>query len=107
MAAEAVTDESFEKSVLASVKPVLVDFWAEWCGPCRALGPIVDELAVERADTLSVVKVDVDENSATAEKYGITSIPVLKLFQNGQVVKTWRGAASKQALETDLAELIG
>jgi len=105
--APAVTDASFATDVLASDKPVLVDFWAEWCGPCRAVGPILDQLLAEHGDKLSIVKLNVDENPQTAMTYGITSIPAMKVFQNGEVVKTVIGAKPKPALEADLAAFIG
>jgi len=105
--APAVTDASFASDVLASDKPVLVDFWAEWCGPCRAVGPILDQLLAEHGDKLSIVKLNVDENPQTAMTYGITSIPAMKVFQNGEVVKTVIGAKPKPALEADLAAFIG
>jgi thioredoxin 1 len=106
-AAPAVTDASFAADVLASDKPVLVDFWAEWCGPCRAVGPILDQILAEHGDKLSIVKLNVDENPQTAMAYQITSIPAMKVFQNGEVVKTVIGAKPKPALEADLAAFIG
>jgi thioredoxin 1 len=105
--APAVTDATFASDVLASGKPVLVDFWAEWCGPCRAVGPILDQILAEHGDKLSIVKLNVDENPQTAMTYGITSIPAMKVFQNGEVVKTVIGAKPKPALEADLAAFIG
>lgn len=105
--APAVTDASFAADVLASDKPVLVDFWAEWCGPCRAVGPILDQILTEHGDKISIVKLNVDENPQTAMTYGITSIPAMKVFQNGEVVKTVIGAKPKPALEADLAAFIG
>jgi thioredoxin 1 len=97
-AAPAVTDASFAADVLASDKPVLVDFWAEWCGPCRAVGPILDQILAEHGDKLSIVKLNVDENPQTAMAYQITSIPAMKVFQNGEVVKTVIGAKPKPCL---------
>jgi thioredoxin 1 len=102
-AARSVTDATFEQDVLSSGKTVLVDFWAEWCGPCRAVGPILDQIAVEHADKIEVVKLNVDENPQTAAKYQITSIPAMKVYQGGEVVKTVIGAKPKPALEADLA----
>lgn len=104
--AKAVTDASFDADVLASNKPILVDFWAEWCGPCRAVAPILDQISEEYGDKLDIVKLNVDENPQTAMKYQITSIPALKVYQNGEVVKTIIGAKPRAALEADLAEFI-
>jgi thioredoxin 1 len=105
--ARAVTEASFENDVLNSEKTVLVDFWAEWCGPCKAVGPILDELAEEHGDKLEIVKLNVDEHSQVAINYGITSIPALKVFQKGQVVQTIIGAKPKADLEADLAAFLG
>ena len=102
-AARSVTDASFEQDVLNSEKTILVDFWAEWCGPCRAVGPILDQIAAEHADKIEIVKLNVDENPQTAAKYQITSIPAMKVYQGGEVVKTVIGAKPKPALEADLA----
>jgi thioredoxin 1 len=104
--ARAVTQDSFQADVLDSEKTVLVDFWAEWCGPCKAVGPILDEIANEYGDKLEIVKLNVDEHSQVAIDYGITSIPALKVFQKGQVVQTIIGAKPKADLEADLAAFI-
>ncbi|QDZ15528.1 thioredoxin [Humibacter ginsenosidimutans] len=104
--AKSVTDASFQQDVLDSEKTVLVDFWAEWCGPCRAVAPILDQIAAEHGDKLEIVKLNVDENPQTAYKYQITSIPALKVYQGGEVVKTVIGAKPKPALEADLAAYI-
>lgn len=102
-AARSVTDASFEEDVLKSDKTILVDFWAEWCGPCRAVGPILDQIATENSDKIEIVKLNVDDNPQTAAKYQITSIPAMKVYQGGEVVKTVIGAKPKPALEADLA----
>lgn len=101
-----VTDATFEDTVLKSDKPVLVDFWAPWCGPCRMVSPIVDQIADENADKLTVVKVNTDDNLETASKYGITSIPALYVFKDGEVAKTIIGARPKPALEDELSDFI-
>ena len=104
--AKTVTDSSFDADVLQSDKTILVDFWAEWCAPCRAVGPILDEMAVEHAEKIQIVKLNVDENPQTAAKYQITSIPALKVYRGGEVVKTIIGAKPKMALEQDLADFL-
>ena len=104
--AKSVTDLTFQQDVLDSDKTILVDFWAEWCGPCRAVAPILDQIAAEHGDKIEIVKLNVDENPQTAFKYQITSIPALKVYQGGEVVKTVIGAKPKPALEADLAAYI-
>ncbi len=94
-----VTDATFNESILKSNIPVLVDFWAPWCGPCRAVGPIVDELATEYDGKVLVAKMNVDENPATPTKYGIRAIPTLILFKNGEVVEQVTGAVTKDVLK--------
>jgi thioredoxin 1 len=101
-----VTDQNFATEVLGSDKPIMVDFWAEWCGPCRAVSPILDQIATEHSDKIDVVKLNVDDNPETAMKYQITSIPTMKVFQGGEVVKTVIGAKPKPALEADLQEFL-
>ena len=93
-----VTDDTFETEVLNAGQPVLVDYWAEWCGPCKAIGPILSEVAEEYADKLKVVKLNIDENPATPPKYGIRGIPTLMLFRHGNVEATKVGALSKSQL---------
>lgn len=99
-----VNDANFEAVVLQSRLPVLVDFWAPWCGPCRAIGPIVDELAADYEGRLEVVKLNVDENPVTPGKYGIRAIPTLILFKNGEVVEQVTGAVSKSSIATMIDE---
>jgi thioredoxin 1 len=101
-----VTDNSFQADVLDSTDTIMVDFWAEWCGPCRAVGPILEQIADEHSEKIKIVKLNVDDNPQMAMKYQITSIPAMKVFRGGQVVKTVIGAKPKPALEADLAEFL-
>ncbi|MFI7274087.1 thioredoxin [Streptomyces sp. NPDC049879] len=101
------TDADFEEKVLKSDKPVLVDFWAEWCGPCRMVAPALEAIATEHAEKLTVVKLNIDENPETAARYGIMSIPTMNVYQGGDVVKTIVGAKPKAAIERDLNDFIG
>ena len=100
----AVTDDSFTDDVLASATPVLVDFWATWCGPCKMIAPVLEELATEKADELTVAKLDVDENPSTARDFQVVSIPTLILFKNGEPVKRIVGTKGKAALLRELAD---
>ena len=93
-----VTDASFETEVLGADRPVLVDYWAEWCGPCKMVAPILEEIADEYADKIKVCKLDIDSNQQTPPKYGIRGIPTLMLFKNGEVEATKVGALSKSQL---------
>ncbi len=94
----AVSDDSFDKDVLQSAQPVLVDFWAEWCGPCKMIAPILDEVAKEYVGKIKVMKVNIDQNNKTPTKYGVRGIPTLILFKNGEVEATKVGALSKAQL---------
>ena len=104
--AKDVTDATFADEVLNSGDTIMVDFWAEWCGPCRAVSPILDQIASEHSDKIKIVKLNVDDNPQMAMKYQITSIPAMKVFRGGEVVKTVIGAKPKPAIEADLAEFL-
>ncbi|MEF2976373.1 thioredoxin [Subtercola sp. YIM 133946] len=104
--AKTVTDASFDTDVINSEDTIMVDFWAEWCGPCRAVSPILDQIAAEHSDKIKIVKLNVDDNPQIAAKYQITSIPAMKVFRGGEVVKTIIGAKPKAALENDLADYL-
>lgn len=98
MAVKKTSDQAFETEVLQSARPVLVDFWAEWCGPCRQIAPFLEEMAAEYGDKLDVVKVNIDENPNTPTKYGVRGIPTLMLFKNGELVDQKVGALPKSRL---------
>jgi len=97
-----VTDNNFQAEVLEHEKPVLVDFWAPWCGPCRVIAPSLEEIAEEQSDSLRIVKLNVDENQQTAAQYGVMSIPTLIVFKNGEAAKTIVGALPKKRLVQEL-----
>jgi thioredoxin 1 len=101
-----ITDQNFDTEVTASSQPVLVDFWAVWCGPCQVQGPIVDELAKEFAGKAKIGKMNVDENPSVPQKFGIMSIPTLMIFKGGQVVKQFVGVQSKEVLAAELNKLL-
>ncbi|CAM3237163.1 thioredoxin [Prescottella defluvii] len=101
-----INDDSFKQEVLDAEKPVLVDFWATWCGPCKMVAPVLEEIAGEHADKLTVAKLDIDQNPGAARDFQVMSIPTMILFQGGKPVKTIVGAKGKAALLKDLADVL-
>jgi thioredoxin 1 len=106
MATHAVSDDSFEADVLKSTAPVLVDFWAEWCGPCKQIGPSLEELSEELAGQVTIAKVNIDDNPSTPTRYGVRGIPTMMLFKDGQVVSTKVGAMAKTRIAEWLKDSI-
>jgi thioredoxin 1 len=104
--ARVVTDDSFEAEVLNNSRPVIVEYWAAWCGPCRQVAPVLDSIAADYAGVIDLVKVNVDENPATARKYGILHVPTVSIFAGGEVVKQVIGARSKSALVREFGEVL-
>ena len=106
MATKTVTDNSFEQDVLSADRPVLVDFWAEWCGPCRMIAPALEELSSELGEKVTIAKLNIDENPGIARDYGIMSIPTMTVFQGGKPVKSIIGAKPKGAILSDLSDYL-
>jgi thioredoxin 1 len=107
MSSKNVTDDTFSTDVLEASKPVVVDFWAPWCGPCRQVSPILDEIAGTYADKIDVVKINTDDNPKVAAQYGITALPTIAVYQNGEMVKSLVGAKPKVILLRELSDWIG
>ena len=106
MSSITVTTGNFEPEVLKSSVPVLIDFWAPWCGPCKMIGPVIEQIAVEYSGRLKVGKINIDENSSLAEKYGINSIPTLILYKNGEIAAQKNGAAPKHEIEAFIKKFV-
>jgi thioredoxin 1 len=107
MSTIAVTDASFENDVLKASGPVLVDFWAEWCGPCKQIGPALEELSEELSDKLTIAKLNIDDSPSTGSKFGVRGIPTMMLFQNGEVVSTKVGAMAKSRINEWIVQTLG
>ncbi|MFD6095410.1 thioredoxin [Nocardiopsis flavescens] len=105
-AVKTVTDATFEDEVLKSDMPVLVDFWADWCGPCKQMAPVLDKFAEEHGEKIQVVKINTDQNPETPRAYDVLALPTFKVYKGGEVVKDIRGARPKRKLEEDLAEFL-
>lgn len=105
-AVKAVTDDSFDAEVLRNPRPVIVEYWAQWCGPCRMLSPVLEQIAAELAGSVDVVKLNTDENPRTTQRYGIMAVPTTSVFSGGQVVRQVLGAKPRSALLRDFAEVL-
>jgi thioredoxin 1 len=105
-AVKVVTDDSFGSDVLANPRPVVVEYWAQWCGPCRMVAPVLEEIAAEHAGTIDVVKLNIDENPLTAQRYQILAVPTVSVFSGGEVVRHMLGARPKSAFLRDLADVL-
>ena len=101
-----ISDSSFESDVLKSSKPVLVDFWAEWCGPCKQIGPLLDELSTEMADKITIAKVNIDKNPMTPQKYGVRGIPTMIIFKDGKPIATKVGSLPKSKIAEWIASVV-
>jgi len=106
MATKAITDASFESDVLKAQGPVLIDFWAEWCGPCRQIAPALDEISEERGDAIVIGKINIDENPETPGRYGVRGIPTMMIFHGGELVSTKVGMAPKSAIDSWIGETL-
>ncbi len=106
MGTKAITDASFAQDVLEASGPVLVDFWAEWCGPCRQIGPALEEIATARTSEISITKINIDENPETPGRFGVRGIPTLMIFNDGELVATKVGAAPKSTLDSWIGDVI-
>ena len=106
MPTKAITDESFEKDVIQSEKPTVVDFWAEWCGPCKIIAPILEEIAQEKKDQIKIAKIDIDANNEISYKYGVKGIPTLMFFKNQTLIDTKVGASSKESINEWINSLV-